>query len=217
MIAKGGHYEAVAREGIVFIAPLLIAALLFWITSHSIAALVLVVLAVAVALFFRNPERVTPSEDGIIVSPADGRIVTIIDDTSSENLEGLRLRRVSIFMSIFNVHVNRCPISGTVGRITHVPGRFLDARDPQASLVNEHNRVVVNGDDGPIEVVQIAGKIARRIACWVREGDRVRQGERFGLIRFGSRLDVYVPEHYSFVVDIGTKVRSGETVIARKA
>jgi phosphatidylserine decarboxylase len=216
MIAKGGHYEAVAREGIAFILPLLIVALLSWITGHSVAALVLIVLAVAVALFFRNPERVTPQEDGIIVSPADGRVVTIIDDVRSENLAGLPLRRVSIFMSIFNVHVNRCPITGTIEKIAHVPGRFLDARDPQASLVNEHNRVVMKGDDGPIEVVQIAGKIARRIACWVRVGDSVRQGERFGLIRFGSRLDVYVPENYSFVVRIGNTVRAGESVIARK-
>lgn len=216
MIAKGGHYEAVAREGIVFIAPLFIAALLSWIAGHSVAALVFILLAVAVALFFRNPERATPQGDGIIVSPADGRVVTIVDDTTSENLQGLNLRRVSIFMSIFNVHVNRCPISGTVKKIAHVPGRFLDARDPQASLVNEHNRVVMDADGGAIEVVQIAGKIARRIACWVQEGDRVRQGERFGLIRFGSRLDVYIPKDYAFIVDIGTRVRAGETIIARK-
>ncbi len=119
-------------------------------------------------------------------------------------------------MSIFNVHVNRWPVSGTVEKIVHVSGKFLDAREPDASAFNEHNAIVVNGDDGTIEVVQIAGKIARRIACWVAEGDQVRQGERFGLIRFGSRLDVYVPETFSFVVDVGTQVRAGVTVIARK-
>jgi phosphatidylserine decarboxylase len=216
MIAKGGHYELVAREGIVFVAPLLILAFLSWIAGHSVAGFIFLLLSVAVALFFRNPERVTPQADGIIVSPADGKVVTIVDDATSDNLKGLRLRRVSIFMSIFNVHVNRCPITATVEKIAHVPGRFLDARDPQASIVNEHNRVVMKGDDGPIEVVQIAGKIARRIACWIRVGDLVRQGERFGLIRFGSRLDVYVPENYSFVVTIGDTVRAGESIIARK-
>lgn len=216
MIAKGGHYEVVAREGLPFIVPLFILAFIFWWGGYAWTSLVLLLISASVSLFFRNPERVPPQEDGIVVSPADGTVVEIVDNTGSENLEGVPLRRVSIFMSIFNVHVNRCPISGTVGKVLHVPGRFLDARESRASLVNEHNCVVLNGKEGPIEVIQIAGKIARRIACWIREGDDVRQGERFGLIRFGSRLDVYLPEKYSVVVNVGNKVRAGESIVARR-
>jgi phosphatidylserine decarboxylase len=159
---------------------------------------------------------VTPEEHGIIVSPADGRIVEIVDNTASDHLAGVPLKRLSIFMSLFNVHVNRCPVSGVVEKIVYVPGRFLDARESEASRVNEHNCVVLNGEDGSIEVVQVAGLLARRIACWIRQGDRVRQGERFGLIRFGSRLDVYLPENYCLVVNVGSTVRAGESIIARK-
>jgi len=216
MIAKGGHYEPVAREGLPFIIPPFALALVFWLGDYPWTSLLFLLISAAIGLFFRNPERVTPQGRGIVTSPADGRVVEIVAGAESGNLEGIPLKRVSIFMSIFNVHVNRCPISGTVEKVVHVPGQFLDARESQASMVNEHNCVVLRGEDGPIEVVQIAGKIARRIACWISKGDNVRMGERFGLIRFGSRLDVYLPENFSFVVDVGNRVRSGETIIARK-
>ncbi len=142
--------------------------------------------------------------------------VQIEQNIQSRNIPDRSLKRISIFMSIFDVHVNRWPVSGEVRKITHVPGGFVDARDPAASLTNEHNSIVLDTTDGPIEVVQIAGMIARRIACWVREGDQVRQGERLGLIRFGSRLDVYLPENFTFTVDIGMKVSAGVTIIAKK-
>lgn len=172
-------------------------------------------LSVAIALFFRNPERIPPEGEGIVLSPADGRVVEMIENAKSEYLPGDPLKRISIFMSIFNTHVNRCPISGTVTKITYVPGRFLDAREAAASNLNEHNSLVLKGHEFSIEVVQIAGKIARRIACWIREGDEVRQGDRFGLVRFGSRLDVYLPQNCTLEARIGDRVRAGLTIIAK--
>ena len=216
MITKAGHYEHVAREGFVFIIPPLLVSAACWWNGRPWISFFFLLLSIAVALFFRNPDRTPPQGNGIVVSPADGRVVQIVTAESSPNLPGIPLQRISIFMSIFNVHVNRWPISGTVEKILHVSGKFLDAREPEASSANEHNSIVLAGDDGTIEVVQIAGKIARRIACWVSPADQARQGERFGLIRFGSRLDVYLPKDFSFVVDVGTHVRAGETIIARK-
>jgi phosphatidylserine decarboxylase len=216
MICKAGHYEPVAREGHIFIVPPVLLSFLLWWIGYPWVSLVLLTLACMVAMFFRNPERIPPTGTGIVISPCDGRVVEIVEQTESPHIPDASLKRMSIFMSIFNVHVNRWPVSGTVRKITHVPGRFLDARDPSASLANEHNSLVVESTDHSVEVVQIAGKIARRIACWVSEGDAVQQGDRFGLIRFGSRVDVYLPQDFSFVVPIGTKVRAGVTIIARK-
>jgi phosphatidylserine decarboxylase len=216
MICKAGHYEPIAREGHIFIVPPLLLSFGAWWVGHPWVALVLLVVACLIAMFFRNPERVPPQEHGIVISPCDGRVVEIVEDTESDSIPGEPLKRMSIFMSIFNVHVNRWPVSGVVKKITHVDGSFLDARDPAASLTNEHNSLVVEFAGKRVEVVQIAGKIARRIACWVHEGDRVQQGDRFGLIRFGSRVDVYVPPDFSFVVPVGTKVRAGVSIVARE-
>lgn len=215
MISRTGHYEPVAREGFVFIIPPALIALLFWWTSYPWVSLAFILVSVTVALFFRNPERASPSGHGIVLSPADGKVVELVEGARSSALPDLSLKRISIFMSVFNVHVNRWPVSGTVMKIEHLPGRFLDARDSAASEINEHNSIVIRGEHGPIEVVQVAGMIARRIACWVREGDNALQGQRFGLIRFGSRLDVYLPDDFSFVVGIGDRVSAGVTVIAQ--
>lgn len=216
MICKAGHYEPIAREGFVFIIPGIIISFLFWWTGHLWTSFAFLLLSIAVALFFRNPDRVSPREQGAVLSPADGRIVEIAENMQSENLPGSQLKRVSIFMSLFDVHVNRWPISGSIVKIKHVPGRFLDAREAAASEVNEHNSIVVRGDDGVIEVVQVAGKVARRIACWVKEGESVTQGDRFGLIRFGSRLDVYLPQDFPVVVKPNDIVKAGMSIIARK-
>jgi phosphatidylserine decarboxylase len=216
MINRAGHYEPIAREGHIFIAPPGLAALAFWWFGHPWVALVLLILAVCIALFFRNPERTPPAGDGIAVSPCDGRVVELLEPAESSNAPGVPLKRISIFMSIFNVHVNRWPVSGTVEKILHVDGKFLDARDPDASLANEHNSVVLDAEGKTVEVVQIAGKIARRIACWVRVGEAATRGDRFGLIRFGSRVDVYFPPEFSFAVEVGAKVQAGVSVIARK-
>jgi len=216
MICKAGHYEPIAREGHIFIVPPLLLSFALWWTGYPWVSFVLLILACTVALFFRNPERISPQGEGIVISPCDGTVAAILEHTHSTNIPDTPLKRISIFMSVFNVHVNRWPISGTVKKIQHFAGGFLDARDPQASLTNEHNSLVVHAVDNTVEVVQIAGKIARRIACWVSEGDQVQQGDRFGLIRFGSRLDVYLPQNFSLEVPIGTKVRAGVTIIARE-
>jgi phosphatidylserine decarboxylase len=216
MICKAGHYEPIAREGYIFFTPVAVLSFILWLFNYSWASLILLLIAAVIAAFFRNPNRNPPEGADIVLSPADGKVVQIVDDVHSENLPGVPLKRISIFMSVFNVHVNRWPLSGTVQRIKHVAGRFLDARNPDASMLNEHNSVVLESSAGPIEVVQIAGLVARRIACWVNEGDSVRRGDRFGLIRFGSRLDVYLPPGFSFEVPIGARVRAGETVIAKK-
>jgi phosphatidylserine decarboxylase len=211
-----GHYEPIAREGFPFFIPLLLLSFICWWLDRPVCSAVLLVIGVVVALFFRNPERTPPDRDGTVLSPADGRVVAVADDIRSPHLGDVPLRRISIFMSVLNVHVNRWPLSGTVTAIRHVPGRFLDARDSAASEVNEHNSLVLRSEEGSIEVVQIAGKIARRIACWVGEGDPAKRGERFGLIRFGSRLDVYLPYNFIPVVSPGARVKAGESVIAER-
>ncbi len=216
MICKAGHYEPIAREGYIFFVPFAVLAFFMWLSNYPWASLAFLLISGAMAAFFRNPNRVPPEGEGLVLSPADGTVVQVVEEAQSEDLPGVPLKRISIFMSVFNVHVNRWPMSGTVQRIRHVNGRFLDAREADASIVNEHNSIVLQGDEGTIEVVQIAGKIARRIACWVREGDAVQRGDRFGLIRFGSRLDVYLPPDFSFEVPIGARVRAGETVIAKR-
>ncbi len=216
MISPVGHYEPIAREGYAFIIPPFLIAFGFWWYSYPWISSVFLLISVGIALFFRNPERTTLEDPATVLSPADGRVVQIESNVKSRNIPERSFKRISIFMSVFNVHINRWPISGSVRKITHVPGGFVDARFPAASLTNEHNSIVLDTIQGPIEVVQIAGMIARRIACWVREGDTVRQGERLGLIRFGSRVDVYLPEDFTFTVDLGTRVSAGMTVIASK-
>lgn len=217
MVARAGHYEPVAREGYPYIIIPALCAMAFWWFNSPWLALLFLLIALAVTLFFRNPERLSPkAPEHAVLAPADGKVVEIVDAVRSDNLDLFPLKRISIFMSIFDVHVNRSPISGTVRKITYRPGTFLDAREKAASTENEHNSLVIEGDEGALEVVQIAGKVARRICCWVGEGDEVRRGERIGLIQFGSRLDVYLPEHFSFRVAVGTRVSAGLTVIASK-
>ncbi len=216
MTSPVGHYEPIAREGYAFIIPPFLIAFGFWWYSYPWVSLVFLLISVGIALFFRNPERGTPVDPATVLAPADGRVVQIESNVQSRSIPDRSFKRISIFMSVFDVHINRWPVSGTVRKITHVPGGFVDARFPAASLTNEHNSIVLDTDEGPIEVVQIAGMMARRIACWVTEGDTVRQGERLGLIRFGSRVDVYLPESFAFAVDLGAKVSAGVTVIASK-
>jgi len=214
MISRTGHYEIIAREGYPFMVPFLAGSVIAWWWAYPWVSLVLLFITACVAGFFRNPERVAPPTPGTVLAPADGVVAEVLSQTASDNLPGVPLCRVSIFMSVFNVHVNRSPVSGTVNRIAHIPGTFRDAREAQASLQNERNSLLITSHAGEFEVVQIAGKIARRIVCWVTEGDSLRKGERFGLIRFGSRVDVYMPVNTSIVVEVGSKVKAGQTVIA---
>jgi phosphatidylserine decarboxylase len=214
MVAPTGHYEPIAREGYLFVIPAAVPAVAAWWLGYDWAALAFLVITVAIALFFRNPERVPPPGTGLIVSPADGTVVAVVEEARSSALGDRPVQRVSIFMSIFNVHVNRCPLAGEVRAVSYAPGKFLDAREPDSSELNEHNSLTLEGNEGTIEVVQIAGKVARRIACWVAVGDQVFRGQRFGLIRFGSRLDVFLPGEFGITVRPGQRVRAGVSVIA---
>ena len=174
-------------------------------------------LTVWVYYFFRDPRRAVPAGEGLIVSPADG-VVSLIEPAVPPTELGLGshpLTRVSVFMSVFNCHVNRAPIGGTITKVAYRPGKFLNASLDKASEDNERNGLVIDLPDGRrIGVVQIAGLVARRILCFVAEGQGLRTGERFGLIRFGSRLDVYLPEGVEPQVALGQTMIAGETVIA---
>jgi phosphatidylserine decarboxylase len=166
--------------------------------------------------FFRDPPRVTPVRDGIIVAPADGRIsmVTSAPPPPELGLGAELLPRVSIFMSVFDCHINRSPMAGRVEKIVYHPGKFLNADLDKASVDNERNALAIAGPNARIAVVQIAGLVARRIVCSVREGQPVAAGERFGMIRFGSRLDVYLPPGVTPQVAVGQTSIAGETVLA---
>ncbi len=173
----------------------------------------LLLLAAFMAYFFRDPERTVPSEGTVIVSPADGR-VTLVGKLSPEDSDSPTV--VSIFLSPLDVHINRSPISGTVLDVTYTKGRFKPATSDSASLVNEQNALTIRGDDGVTVVCkQIAGVLARRIVCWKRPGDRLELGERFGLIKFGSRTDLVLPPKVEVSVSVGERVRGGVTVIGR--
>jgi len=167
--------------------------------------------------FFRDPERVPPGRPSAILAPADGRVVSVAPGVPPAELGlGAASRwRVSIFLSVLNVHVNRVPADGTITRVAYRHGAFLNAGDDKASEANERNAIAMRLPDGrEIAVVQIAGLIARRILCTVREGDSVRAGERFGMIRFGSRTDLYLPEGVRPIIAEGQTMIGGETVIA---
>lgn len=167
--------------------------------------------------FFRDPDRLTPVREGLVVSAADGLVQSVLPAVPPPEL-GLgdaALPRVSVFMNVFDVHVNRIPVDGTVRRIAYVAGAFVNASLDKASEANERNGLVIDLADGrTLGVVQIAGLVARRIACWVSEGEQVRAGQRLGMIRFGSRVDVYLPEGVAPFVGPGQRVIAGETVIA---
>ncbi len=167
--------------------------------------------------FFRDPERVTPEIEDVVVSPADGIVQMITKVKAPEELDmgDEEFTRVSVFMSVFNVHVNRAPAEGTIGKAVYVPGKFLNASLDKASKDNERQLLTIKTAGGrEIVVVQIAGLIARRILCFAKPGDKYKAGERFGLIRFGSRLDVYLPAGVEPLVCVGQTMVAGETVMA---
>ena len=196
-----------AREGIYFLIPLAAAsAIALWL-EWAVAAGVIALLGLFVAYFFRDPHRAIPSDPGIIVSPADGRVVRIEAEGNDT--------RVSIFLSIFNVHVNRAPIGGRVESVRYRKGRFLAAFDPRASVENERNTLTMEGDGIRLECTQIAGLVARRIVCRVKAGDTLGRGERFGLIRFGSRADLLLPSNVELGIRVGDRIQGGRSVIGR--
>ena len=202
-------------EGYPFIGAFALASLLlFWLWTPL--GWIGTVLTLWCALFFRDPVRVTPVREGIVVAPADGRISMIAQATppAELGLGDIALTRVSIFMSVFNCHVNRSPAAGRIERIAYRPGKFVNAELDKASEDNERNSLVISTPNGRIGVIQIAGLVARRIVSFVREGQTLAAGERFGLIRFGSRLDVYLPEGTRPLVSEGQTAIAGETILA---
>jgi phosphatidylserine decarboxylase len=201
------------KEGYWYGLPLaLMAGGLAWIRLFWVAAAVLI-LAVLVLNFFRDPERLIPSDPDAIVSPADGRVVEIHE----ESFDGRPVRRVSIFMSPFDVHVNRSPITGVIEGVRYQKGVFHLASEARASVENEQNVFAVRGPDpvGVVVVKQIAGVLARRIVFWKKSGDTLERGERFGLIKFGSRVDVLLDPAAEIRVRVGEHVRAGSTTLAR--
>src|SRR5450631_2036748 len=202
-------------EGYPFIGGFaLVSLVLFWIWTPL--GWIGTVLTIWCALFFRDPVRVTPMREGIVVAPADGRIATVGNALPPPelNLGERPLPRVSIFMNVFNCHVNRSPVSGRIDDIVYHAGSFISADLDKASEENERNSFVISAGTARIGVVQIAGLVARRIVCFVRKGATVGAGERIGMIRFGSRVDVYLPEGARPLVAEGQTAIAGETVIA---
>jgi len=204
------------REGIKFVA-IFAAVTLVLFAIEEVLGWIGVGLTIWCYYFFRDPERVTPDRPDLIVSPADG-IVSLIEPAvppAELGMPDVPLTRVSVFMSVFNCHINRSPVAGKVQAVAYRPGKFFNASLDKASADNERNSLCIRMDDGrDLAVVQIAGLVARRIVCFVKSGDGLETGERFGLIRFGSRLDVYLPEGVDPMVRIGQTMVAGETVLA---
>jgi phosphatidylserine decarboxylase len=205
----------VHREGLPYIGAFAVASLfLFWLWSPL--GWLATIATVWCIYFFRDPDRVTPVRDGIVVAPADGRVSRVVNAVPPKELDlGERpLPRVSIFMSVFDCHVNRSPLAGRIERIAYHHGAFISADLDKASESNERNAFVIASGNARVGLVQIAGLVARRIVCFVREGATVRAGERIGMIRFGSRVDVYLPDGVRPLVAEGQTAIAGETIIA---
>jgi phosphatidylserine decarboxylase len=202
----------IAVEGVPFIAVAggltLLCAAIHW----QVAAICLLAITLFIVYFFRNPRRNTPADERAVIAPADG-VIVYLGPASEEHLAQECLK-ISIFMSVFNVHINRAPLTGRVVDSFHIPGKFLDVRDERATFENERSGIVLEtAEQVRIVVVQVAGLIARRIVCYLRIGDSIERGQRYGLIRFGSRLDVYLPMGTELKVKMGDKTVSGETVL----
>jgi phosphatidylserine decarboxylase len=202
------------REGYWFgLPPLLIGALLMLVSRGMLLGfgIALILLGLFVFSFFRNPDRSIPADRGLIVAPADGRVVV----SKEESCNGRAGKRVSIFLAIWNVHVNRAPATGTITGLEYKPGKFLAAWDEGASLQNEQNVFTQATEYGEIVYKQIAGWVARRVVSWKKAGDAVARGERIGLVRFGSRVDIWLPAEADIVVKVGDNVKGGSSILAR--
>ena len=203
-----------AHEGYIWIISLGIASLFLGILDASILSGITLMLALFAAFFFRDPDRNIPSDPKYIISPADGRVVNVEESTRAQVVSGRGFTRVGIFLSPLNVHVNRVPISGEVMNIDYVPGKYLPAFSKDAADVNEQNILKVTDSAGrEVVLVQIAGMLARRIVCRAEVGDQVVQGERYGMIMLGSRVDIYFPVGANLKVHVGQRVIAGETVL----
>ncbi|MEK7366875.1 MAG: phosphatidylserine decarboxylase [candidate division NC10 bacterium] len=203
----------VARDAYLFLIPLLgIAGALFLLRMPGWGLLPLA-LAAGVGFFFRDPERVVPQGPGLVVAPADGRVMVVREGVAAEGEGPGPFSQVSIFLSVLDVHVNRAPYGGKVEDLRYRPGRFVVAWRDEASWVNEQAVLTLATPEGPVMVKQIAGVLARRVVTWIRPGQELKIGERIGLIRFGSRVDLVLPARVALAVKVGDKVRGGETVV----
>src|SRR2546425_9417591 len=202
---------SMVKEGYYFGVPPLVLGGVSYLLHWYAAAAVLVFLALFIFSFFRDPERVIPAEAGAVVSPGDGRVVVVAE----EEYDGRPGKRISIFLAVWNVHVNRAPAEGTITKLEYRPGKFLAAMRERASVENEQNVFTLSTDAGEMVFKQIAGLIARRVVSWKKAGEKVARGERIGLVRFGSRVDVWVPKEAEILVKVGENVKGGASVLAR--
>ncbi len=203
----------IAREGLPFLIPSAILILFFAGMGWTVLTIPGILLTLFIAYFFRNPKRKIPSLRNIILSPADGRVI-YVGECEEDRFLKQRALKVSIFMSPFDVHINRAPASGKVLEVSYHPGRFLVASRDKASLLNEQNAFVMETEDRfKILLVQIAGFVARRIVCYAKAGDLLNKGEIFGMIRFGSRVDLYLPTDVRPIVRVGQHIKGGESII----
>ena len=198
----------IAADAFVFLIPLLVIAGLLGITGFMLLGSAFLGIALLVGLFFRDPHRKVPGDKGLVLAPADGKVLDLAKQSDGTT-------RVSIFLSLLDVHINRSPIGGTIRDVRYRPGKFRMAFDRRASAENERNMLTVANGSLTIRFSQIAGILARRIVCWKKPGDAVESGERIGLIRFGSRVDVFVPDSVTLELSLGDRVRGGSTVIGR--
>lgn len=214
MNAKLYPHPFFAKEGRPFIVGGLVLTILFWLIDWGFLATIALILTIFCAQFFRDPARELPSDPRAVVSPVDGRVCKVqlgVDPLTNEPA-----KMVSIFMNVFNVHSQKAPVSGVVEEIRYSPGLFVNADLDKASTDNERNAVRVKTDDGKtVTFVQVAGLVARRILCYANVGERLERGQRYGFIRFGSRVDVYLPMEAEVTVSIGDKVTGVMTPIAR--
>ena len=203
----------VAQEGYPFIGLTAFCTLIFGVLGLFIPTFIFLAATIFVLSFFRDPERFTPPQEDALVSPADGKIL-LIEKVDDKKFTAGEAWKISIFMNVFNVHVNRIPFSGKVEKVIYTPGKFYSADSEKGALQNEYCATVITTPNGKtLAFVQIAGLIARRIVCWLEPGDFAGKGKRYGLIRFGSRVDLYLPPDTEISVQPGQKVRAGETIL----
>jgi phosphatidylserine decarboxylase len=207
------HDSVIAHEGYPFIIFSLVVTVFVAFFGISWLIILFAFITFFIIWFFRNPERYFQEEEKVLISPADGKVIKIEDVEVNGTISG-RFKKISIFMNVFNVHVNRAPYSGKIEIINYHEGKFFSANLDKASLDNERNEIMIRTEDRrSVWMVQIAGLIARRIICWVNVGTTIKKGERFGLIRFGSRVDVYLPEDSQISVKLRDNVKAGQTVL----
>ena len=203
----------VAKEGVPFIIPALLLTVFFIAINWNLLTFLGIFATLSIVFFFRNPKRKIPSLESIILSPADGRIIHVGECAEDRFLKEAVLK-ISIFMSIFDVHLNRAPASGKVLERRYLQGRFMVANREKSSLFNEQNAIILETEDQfKILLIQIAGFVARRIVCYANAGDTLRRGEIFGMVRFGSRVDLYLPKDVKPIVRVGQHVKGGESII----